>query len=52
MQFSRAYDTHLPHNPNPTHREAYTHQSPFLRINTTSFHFYLPYIYKHFHEIR
>ncbi len=24
MQFSRAYDTHLPHNPKPTHRVAYT----------------------------
>ncbi len=24
MQFSRTYDTHLPHNPNPTHRVAYT----------------------------
>ncbi len=37
-QFSHTYDTHLPHNPNHTHRVAYTCQSPFLRINTTSFH--------------
>ncbi len=42
-QFSRTYDMHLPHNPNPTHRVAYTNQSQFLRINTTSFHFYLAY---------
>ncbi len=43
--------THLPHNPNPTHRVAYTRQSPFLRINTTSFRFYLAYYLYHFHEI-
>ncbi len=30
-------------NPNPTHRVAYSLQSPFLRINTTSLHFYLAY---------
>ncbi len=46
------YDTHLHHNPNPTHCVAYTHQSKFLRINTTSFCFYLAYYYTHFHEIR
>ncbi len=40
MLFSRAYDTHLPHNPNPTHHVAYTRQRPFLHINTTSFRFY------------
>ncbi len=38
-----AYDTHLHHNPNPTHRVAYKRQSPFLRINTTSFRFYVAY---------
>ncbi len=31
------------HNPKPTHRIAYTCQSPFLHINTTSFCFYLGY---------
>ncbi len=45
------YDTHLPHNPNPTHCVAYTRQSPFLRINTTSFCFIWRTIYPHFHEI-
>ncbi len=39
----RVHDTHLPHNPNPTHCVAYTCQSPFLRINTMSFCFYLAY---------
>ncbi len=50
-EFSRANDMKLvgvhmiriPHNPDLTHRIAYTCQSPFLRINTTSFHFYLAY---------
>ncbi len=44
-QFSHEYDTHLPHKPNPTHREAYTRQSPCLRLNTTSFQFYLAYYF-------
>ncbi len=39
-QFSCTYDTHLPHNPNPNHRVAYTRQSPYL---PTSFNFYLVY---------
>ncbi len=43
MQFSLTYDTHLPHNPNPTHCVAYRRQSQFLCINTTSFCFYLVY---------
>ncbi len=34
---------HLPHNANPTHRVAYTCQSPFFHFNVTSFHFYLAY---------
>ncbi len=34
----RAYDTHLPHNLNPTHRVAYTTKVNFFRINSTSFH--------------
>ncbi len=29
----RKYDTHLSHNPNPTHRVAYTCQSQFLRTS-------------------
>jgi len=57
MLFLRTYDKHLPHNPNPTLRVAYTrqslvcisiffaYQSPFLRINTTSLHFLLGAIY-------
>ncbi len=49
-QFSHTYDMHLPHNPNPTHRVVYTRQSPFLRVNTMSFHFYLAY-YLYVHEI-
>ncbi len=48
---SRTYDTHLPHDPNPTHRVAYSRQSPFLRINTTSFRFLFGVLYTHFHEI-
>ncbi len=45
LQFSRTYDTLLSHNPNPnpTHRVAYTRQSTFFRINTTSFHLNLTY---------
>lgn len=50
-QFSCIYDTHLPHNPKPTHCIAYAHQSPFLHVNTTSFHFVWRTIYTHFHEI-
>ncbi len=51
-QFSRSYDTHLPHSPNPTHRVAYTRQSQFLRINNTRvFIFIWRTIYTHFHEI-
>ncbi len=42
---------HLPHNPSHTHRLAYTRQSPFLRINTTSYQFICRTIYTHFHEI-
>ncbi len=42
-QFSRTYYKHLLYNPNPTHRVAFTRQSPFLHINTTSFRFYLAY---------
>jgi len=45
------YDTHLPHNPNLTHRVAYTRQSPFLHIITTSFVFIRRTICTHFHEI-
>ncbi len=42
MQFSRAFDTLLPHNLNPTHHVAYTLQSPFLHINT-NFNFNFAY---------
>ncbi len=31
----RAYNTHLPHNPNSTHCISYARQSQFLRINST-----------------
>ncbi len=34
-QFSRAYYTHLPQNPNHTHCVSYARQSQFLRINST-----------------
>ncbi len=39
----RSFRMHLSHNPNPTHRVAYTCQSHFFHINTTSFPFYLAY---------
>ncbi len=42
-QFSHTYDTHSPHNPNPTHCVAYTCHSQFLHINTTSF--YLEFLF-------
>ncbi len=35
----RIHTMHLPHNPNPTHCVAYTRQSQFLRINSTSCYF-------------
>ncbi len=45
-QFSHASDTNLLHNPNPTHHVAYTCLSKFLRVNTTSFFFFLAhYLY-------
>ncbi len=52
-QFLLSYDKHIPLNPNPTHRVAYTRQSPFLHSHTTIFVFIWrrPTIYTDFHEI-
>ncbi len=52
-QFSRTYDTHLPHNPNPTHRVAYTQQKSIFFVSIPQvFIFIWCTIYTHFHEIR
>ncbi len=48
-QFSHTYDTHLPHNPNPTHCVAYTHN--FCISIPQVFVFIWRTIYTHFHEI-
>ncbi len=51
-QFSRSYDTHLPHNPNPTNRVAYIRQSQFFFVSTPRVNiFILCTIYTHFREI-
>ncbi len=44
------YDTHLPHNPNPTHRVAYTRKSIFA-YHYHEFCFIRRTICTHFHEI-
>ncbi len=40
-----AYDTHLPHNPNPTHCVAYTRQSQFFSYQYHEFSFLLGFLF-------